>query len=124
MSKLNNLNPREVLSVFSVALGDSFDKIVNDVASMLGRITDKEIIAKHGEWKAGAKFKLTSKEGYSVQLPPNNPATILLCFGMRLGELAHNGQFDVQADIPKMCVDWVAQHRKTTAEPTLATVKK
>lgn len=122
MSKLNNLNARTALAPFEVELGDSFDKIVNDVSSMLGRISDKEIIAKHGDWKAGAKFKLVSKEGYSVQLPPNNPATILLCFGMRICELATNGEFEVAATIPKVCRDWVAQHRKN-GEPVAVAVK-
>lgn len=114
-TKLNTLDAELALAPFKDVLGNHFPKIVADVKSMLGRITDKEVIAKPGSWKAGAKFKLTSKEGYTVQLPPNNPATILLCFGMRLNELAEVGVMDISATIPKNCEAWVDQHRNTKA---------
>jgi hypothetical protein len=115
INKLNNLNVELAIASFSDALGNDFDKIVNDIKSMLGRLPEKDLIAKQGEWKAGAKFKLTSKEGYAIQLPPNSPATVLLCFGMRLNELQEAGGFEAQADIPKNCQDWVNQHRKAAA---------
>lgn len=111
MSKLNNLNVSSALMPFKKSLGESFTKVEGDIKSMLGRL-DKDIIAKAGEWKAGASFKLTSKEGYTLQLPLNNPAAQLLCFGMRANELADKGGMDVECTIPKNCEAWVEQHRK------------
>ena len=104
----------EVLSPFADELGDQFDKIVRDVKSLLGRV-EKDIETKPGQWKATAGFKLRAKDGHTVQLPLNNPASILLCFGMRLVELADNGGFDVNATIPKECMAWIEQHKKTPA---------
>ena len=117
LSKLNTLDVFVALAPFEKACGDNFKKICYDVKSLLGNVKENEIIAKQSGWKAGAKFSITSKEGYKVQLPANNPATILLCFGMRLNELAEAGTFEVQADIPKACQAWVAQHAKKQEVP-------
>lgn len=121
-TKLQTLNVSEAIAPFAKILGNDFDKIVRDIKSMLGDIKDKDVEVKLGEWKATAGFKLKAKDGHTVQLAPNNPATILLCFGMRLNELANNGSFDVEADIPKACIAWVEQHRKSKAilEPATA----
>lgn len=117
ISKLNNLNVETALKPFKTELGNDFPKIINDVKSMLGNLPEKDLISKQGGWKASAKFSLSSKEGYKVQLPPNNPTTILLCFGMRLNELGEAGEFAPQADIPTACRDWISQHRKVS-KPT------
>lgn len=111
MSKFNNLNPEIALAPFKAELGENYPKIVADVKSMLGRV-EKDIVTKDSEWKASTTFKLSNKEGRTVQLPLNNPASILLCFGMRLNELSKNGVFDIQATIPKNCTAWVEQHKR------------
>jgi len=114
MSKLNNLDVALELSVFEDAIGeDSFPKVVGDVKSLLGRIPDSEIIAKQGGWKAGSKGKLTSKEGYTCQLPLNNPASSLLLFGMKIRAIAEAGEMQIQSEVPKICRDWVHQHSLT-----------
>lgn len=107
--KFDSLIVENALSPFRAAIGKNFDKICNDVRSLLGRV-EKDIVLKDGEWKAGASSKLTRKNGESVQLPLNNPATTLLCFGMRLNELSKAGQFEAVAGIPKDCQSWVEQH--------------
>ena len=115
MSRLNTLNVSEAISPFERALGPDYNKIVRDIKSLLGNVA-KDVTVKHGDWKASAKFKLTAKDGVSVQLPMNNPASIMLCFGMRLNEISVSGKFDIQADIPKECLAWVEKHR---GEPAL-----
>ena len=111
MSKLMNLDVVESLEPFRNALGKSFDKVVSDIKSILGR-EEKNMKVEQSDWKATARFQLKSKEGYTLQLPLNNPVSTLLCFGMRLNELAANGGFDVEADIPKNCLAWVEAHSK------------
>ncbi len=111
MSKLNNLNVESALAPFKTSLGKDFPKIVSDIKSLLGRV-NKDIVAKMGNWKAGATFKLTSKEGYTVQLPANNPASILLCFGMRMNDLSNSAGCEIVATIPKSCEAWV-EHKRT-----------
>lgn len=123
MAKLTTLNVANAVAPFAKVLGKDFDKVVRDISSMLGRITDKEIDVKHSDWKASAGFKLKAKDGYTVQLAPNNPASILLCFGMRLNELADNGSMEVEATIPKACESWVEQHRASKLGETAPAVK-
>lgn len=124
MSKLSNLIVSEALAPFENILGEVFPKIENDVKSMLGRIKDNEIESNLKKWKATAGFKLKSSEGYTVQLAPNNPAVILLCFGMRLNEISEAGDFDVQATIPKACKAWVEEHSKTVHTEVAAPARK
>lgn len=122
MSKFNNLNPEACFAPFAKELGNLMPKLVNDAKTMLGRL-EKDIATKSGEWKATASFKLTSKEGHSLQLPPNNPLTILLCFGMRLNELSKAGGFEAVATIPKPCAAWIENLRvvaKINGEPVEA----
>lgn len=108
--KFDNLIVETALAPFKTSIGDkSFPKICNDIRSLLGRV-EKDIVLKDGDWKAGASFKLTRKNGETVQLPANNPATTLLCFGMRLNELGKAGGFEPTATIPKDCIAWVENH--------------
>lgn len=116
MSKLNNLDVALELSVFSVALGDTFPKIVNDIKANIGRIPDKDIIAKQGGWKAASKGQLKSAEGYTVQLPLNSPWTSMLMFGMKIRKIGEDGEMEIQAEIPKVCKDWVHQHSVTKSD--------
>lgn len=119
MSKFNTLNVEHVLSPFATAIGESFPKIVGDVKSMLGRI-EKDIITKHGGWKASAAgSKLTSKDGYTVALPLNNPAAQLLAFGMRLQDMAEAGKFDIVASVPSNCQHWIDEHKNAPVIETI-----
>lgn len=108
---LSNLNPEVALAPFRKAIGNAFPKIVADCKSMLGRV-EKDIVTKAGDWKASATFKLSSKEGRTVQLPLNNPAAQLLCFGMRFNELCKSAGNDVEATIPKNCQAWIEEHAR------------
>lgn len=122
--ELDSLNPIIALQAFKGELGESFGKICADVKSQLGR-WEKDLQLTKGEWKCSATGKLTRKDGQSVQMPLNNPASTLLRFGMRLNELAKAGSFEIIATMPKECEFWVNEHRKNksnvpTPEPVVA----
>ena len=113
--KVDSLNISDALNPFNSALGDSKAKIINDIKSILGRSSgkdDENVKIDLKDWKASAGFKLTRKTGESLQLPPNSPATILLCFGMRCNELAKSGGFKIEAEIPQVCETWVTEHKQ------------
>lgn len=114
--KLDNLIVEKALAPFAKDIGEKhMPKIVNDVKAMLGRV-EKDIKMTDGDWKASATFKLSRKNGEVVQLASNHPATVLLCFGMRLNDIAKNGEFEVTATVPKQCTAWIEQHKKTRDE--------
>lgn len=117
MSKLDNLNPEVALQPFRKALGVNYGKIAADIKSWLGRFT-KDIVNDQKDWKAAANFKLSSTEGYKVQLPPNDARSSLLCFGMRLNEIGKAGKFEIQAEIPVVCQAWIEQHKVSVSEET------
>lgn len=118
--KLDTLDIATALNPFNTALGESKAKIVNDIKSLLGREekrgqdegSKQGIQVKLKDWKATAGFKLTRSTGESIQLPANNPATVLLCFGMRFNELAKNADSTIEAGIPANCEAWVTEHKK------------
>lgn len=117
--KLDTLDISNALKAFNDVLGDAKPKIVNDIKALLGREEKAgEADAKKGiqvslkDWKASAGFKLTRKTGESLQLPANNPASILLCFGMRMNELAANADCEMSCTIPKNCEEWVNKHKQ------------
>jgi hypothetical protein len=121
MERLGNLNPATALLPFKTALGTSFDKIVNDTKAQLGRWA-KDMKTEGGEWSVTDKGKLKSKDGHELQMPLNNPAAILLRYGMQLSKLAKSGDMDVDASIPKVCDAWVKEHaRKAVETPEPAT---
>lgn len=109
--KTDNLIVEKALTPFKTALGDNMPKIIGDIKSLLGRV-EKDIVIKDGDWKASASFKLSRRNGETVQLPANNPATILLCFGMRFVELAKNADCDIDCSIPEQCAAWVKEHSR------------
>lgn len=124
--KIDTLDISAALNPFNSALGDSKAKIVNDIKSILGRASgkdDENVKVELKDWKASAGFKLSRKTGESVQLPPNSPATILLCFGMRFNELAKSAGCKVEADIPANCETWVNEHKQNKSASKLETVK-
>jgi hypothetical protein len=121
--KTENLIVEKAIAPFKNAIGDTaFPKVCNDIRSMLGRV-EKDIVLKDGDWKAGASFKLSRKNGETIPLPPNNPATILLCFGMRFNELAKSADCEIEAGIPAQCKAWVTEHSRKTVESVAVTSK-
>ena len=124
--KIETLDISSALNPFNAVLGDAKQKIVNDIKSILGRASgkdDENVKVELKDWKASAGFKLTRKTGESLQLPPNSPATILLCFGMRFNELAEKAGCGIEATIPKVCEHWIDQHKITKAESKLVESK-
>ena len=117
--KFDNLVIENALAPFKSSLGDNMPKIVSDIKAQLGRV-EKDIKLTDGAWKASAGFKLSRKNGETVQLPPNNPATILLCFGMRFVELAKNADCSLTAGIPSVCEAWVKEHSHQAKEQVKA----
>jgi hypothetical protein len=117
--KTDTLDIAKALTPFHKTLGDSLSKIVNDIKSVLGRAggeNDKNVKIDLKDWKASAGFKLSRRTGESLQLPPNSPATILLCFGMRMNELAKQAGSEIQASIPESCSAWVEEHKKNKSQ--------
>lgn len=113
--KIDTLDIGFALNPFNSSLGEAKPKIVNDIKSILGRASGKEdenVKIDLKDWKASAGFKLTRKTGESLQLPPNSPATILLCFGMRFNELAKAANCKIEAEIPQVCEVWVNEHKQ------------
>lgn len=108
MSKLANLNIANHLNHFSSLHPEVKQEIVSDIASLLGK-EESNMVSKVGGWKMSSKCILQSKEGHKLALPANNPAVILLKFGMQLSEIADNGEMEVNAEIPKLCEAWITQ---------------
>lgn len=106
MSKLANLNIANHLSHFTDLQGAVKSEVISDIASLLGK-EEVNMISKTGDWKISAKGVLSSKEGHKLQLPANNPAVILLKFGMQLAEIARNAEIEITAEIPKLCEAWL-----------------
>lgn len=116
--KTDNLIIGKALKPFKSALGESFAKVEADIKSALGREEKKGendpkqgVQLKDGDWKASASFKLVRKNGESLQLPPNAPWAILLCFGMRMNELAKSANSEIESSIPEICQVWVDEHK-------------
>lgn len=123
MSKLN-IVPAIVFAPFKSAMGVTWDKVCNDASSMFGRWEKDFLKSTSGEWKVTSTGKLKSKEGHEIQMPLNNPMSILVRFGMQLNDVAANmGQLELNEDktkviklgiesrLPKQCIDWIEQQR-------------
>lgn len=82
-------------------------KLQADAKSMIGRL-EANTKSKIGACKATSKFQLKSKEGHTLQLPPNNALAQLLCFGMRINELEESAGIKLDATIPKIVTEWIA----------------
>jgi len=115
--KTDNLIVIKALQPFRNVLGDSITKIEADIRSALGREEKrgendpmKGVMIKDGEWKASASFKITRRNGETLQLPSNAAWAVLLCFGMRINELAKNADSEIQSTIPEICKSWIAEH--------------
>lgn len=125
MSKFN-INSAYELHPFKAVLGDLFPKICNDAKSFIGRLETenggKNVMAKLSGISVTAKCVIKSKEGYSLQMPLNNPMSILIRFGMELSKLddslgnrvvTPSGEVKggLESDLPAQCVDWIQQQR-------------
>lgn len=117
MSKFDNLNPEVAFAPFRGAIGEiAWPKVCNDAKAMLGRC-EKDIKTTAGEWKISATGKATSKDGNTVQLPLNNPATILLRFGTQIVTLSKNGGMSITSEVPVPCKAWIEQAAVKAAQP-------
>ena len=116
MSKLNNLKASVFLTPFKNAVGNHFDKLCRDIDSKIGSL-EKDIVTKSSGWKVGTKNRLVSKDGNTLQLPPNAKWTIIVNFGLELTALCVAGssrnddgtiKYDmaVQAELPAEAVEW------------------
>ncbi len=115
MSKLANLNVQNHLRHFTSLQDDVLKEVVSDVLSLLGNEEGKMLSAV-GDWKMSDRCILSCKEGHKLTLPPNNPAVILLKFGMQLSSIAKAADIDINADVPKLCESWL----KTKSEKIAA----
>lgn len=116
---LGNLDVKVALSPFEKSLGNAFDKIVLDVKSVLGRLTDKDVTYNNKSWTATNTFALKNSEGRTIQLAKNNPACLLLCIGMQLNAMATKcGGYDIDATIPRECDAWI-KHHNTIDKPSM-----
>ncbi len=131
MSKLN-IVPAVVFHSFKDELGELFPKVCNDAKAFFGRL-EKDIKVTAGVWKCSTKGELQSKDGNKVQMPLNNPMSILIRFGMQLNEIAERASFGGQfklaedgqsvvhggiiASIPRECESWIAEQKKAAKVP-------
>lgn len=107
-NKLQNLNVRAALEVFPEITGKVLDEVVSDIVSLLGN-ESKNMTSVVSDWTISDKGILSTKEGYKLPLPLNNSATVLLKFAMQLTKIAKNGNFTVDASVPKACTAWFEQ---------------
>lgn len=121
MSKLNNLKAVVILAAFKSEVTEAhFPKLCADIDSNLGRL-EKDITTKAGDWKCGAKGKLVSKDGHTLQLPLNAPWATLVRFGLQLNEITRAGSqlepsvyaMQVQATLPAECEAWFNTNYRT-----------
>ena len=105
MAKLQD-GVESLFSPFNAAIGnpDKFKRVCNQTASMLGKI---ELNTEEGEWRAAWNGKVTQGSKTKGVLPMNNPAARLFVIAKRLQEVTVNGEFVVNASIPKTCKDWI-----------------
>ena len=88
---------------------DLFDKVCLDVAAFLGQC---KVDSNESGWKATTGFKVTSKDNYSVKLPPDNPAAILYYFALQIQAICNAGEMLANVSLPKKAVAWVEKHEK------------
>ena len=122
MSKLDNLNIKRHVAHFSLAIGNPEIEadIVSDIMSTLKR-EEKNLKVTAGDWKISAKCILKSKDGNEIPLPQNNPAVLLLKFGMQLSELASAMSLSddnlvvIDSEVPRNCEAWLSTKRERKA---------
>lgn len=127
-ARFANLQPETIFAPFKDALGLHFARVCDLAKCQLGR-WEKDVKSTAGVWKCSDKGILSSKEGHKLQLPLNNPLSILIRFGVQLSDIASKGDFDgvytlndktgvvahcgMQVGIPRTCEDWFQQLAKS-----------
>lgn len=135
-----DISPEILFRPFRASIGKCYDKVCNDTKAMLGRL-DKDIKVKNQGWKAGSKGAIENKYGLKLQLPLNNPASLLILFALQIQHLARNAEFGgeykeghdggvqnegVICKLPASCINWIEQENKSlgkkqeTTEPVAA----
>ena len=114
MAKIDTFDCAGKLAPFKIALGVLHDEVLSDCKAFVGD-HEKDVVIKSTGWKAGAKGKFTSKDGYTLTLPLNNPLTILLNFGGKLADIAGDGEFILDAELPKLCSGWFTEKSRKFA---------
>lgn len=126
MAKIDTFNCEAKLTPFESVLGEMFDEVVSDCKSLVGDAAgegEKNIAVKSTGWKAGTKGRFTSKDGLTLQLPLNNPLTILMQFGARINELEIAGEMVISSAIPKPCESWFTEKSRKFAARKSASEK-
>ena len=85
---------------------DLFDKVCLDVAAFLGQC---KVDSNATGWKATTGFKVTSKDNYSVKLPPDNSAAVLYYFALQIQAICNAGEMTASVQIPKKAIAWIEQ---------------
>lgn len=117
MAKIDTFNVEGKLAPFTKELGVMFNEVVSDCKSLVGDAAgenEKNILTKSTGWEAGTKGRFTSKDGLTLQLPLNNPLTILMSFGAQLSKIAKAGSLgaynmSIEAEIPVACLAWFTE---------------
>ena len=123
MAKIENFKVESKLAPFKTVLGVLFEEVMSDCKSLVADAAgeeEKNIVVTSSGWVAGTKGRFVSKDGLTLQLPLNNPLTILLSFGAKLVSISdagtnQNHAMDIQADLPCACIDWFTQKSKAYA---------
>ena len=101
-------NVEAILSSFKSAIGTDFrfKLVCNQVASMLGQV---KIETTEGRWKVSATGILTQGSKQKAKLAMNNPAAQLFRYALALDELTEQGEFQLDAELPKACRAWITK---------------
>ena len=113
-------NVAAILSSFATSIGNTyrFKLVCNQVASMLGQV---KIDTTEGRWKVSATGILTQGTKNKAKLPMNNPAAVLFRFALALDELTEQGEFQVDAELPKPCRAWINNLPQSASDTTPVT---
>jgi hypothetical protein len=124
MSKIANLQAANYLKPFRDEMGNLYAKCVNDCDTFVGRL-EKDVLSKSSGWQVGTKGRLVSKEGHTLQLPPNSGYSSLIQFGLQIQRIADNGsidepvyKMDIQSNMPFACKQWFDNQYRTKAVAT------
>lgn len=123
-TKLANINVGKAIAPFAEAISGNplvTQAIVNDIKSLLGRELPN-LKSDIGDWKLSEKGILSTKEGHKLNLPMNNPAVIMLKFGLRLLEISNAMETEknpvtiVCNTVPTTCLQYVADKNAMVAK--------
>ncbi len=113
MAKSLQNDVENILAPFKVAIGGKYPQVCNQVASMLGRL---QVTTIDGDWQCSARGILSTKDTHKAAMPLNDARSILVRFGLQLGKLSKDGDFKIDADIPKVCIAFVEKVESVKTE--------